>query len=114
MSFPRHRNRRLRGSVTVRRLVRETVLTSSDFIYPMFVRYGKEIKEEITSMPGCYRYSVDKLVIEVRKLINIGVSAFILFGIPEKKDELAKGAYDKNGIVQVAVRELKRLCRKRL
>jgi porphobilinogen synthase len=73
----------------------------------MFVRYGRGIKEEILSMPGCYRYSVDELVIEVRKLINIGVSAFILFGIPEKKDELAKGAYDKNGIVQVAVREIK-------
>jgi porphobilinogen synthase len=83
------------------------VLTSSDFIYPMFVRYGKGIKEEIPSMPGCYRYSVDELMVEVKSLVSTGVSSFILFGIPEQKDELAKGAYDKNGIVQVAVREIK-------
>ena len=107
MPFPRHRLRRLRSSETIRKIVRETVLDSSDFVYPMFVRYGKGIKEEIQSMPGCYRYSVDELLIAMRDFFKTGVTSIILFGIPENKDALAKGAYDSNGIVQTAIRELK-------
>ena len=107
MPFPRHRLRRLRSSEIIRKIVRETVLDSSDFVYPMFVRYGKGIKEEIQSMPGCYRYSVDELLIAACDFFKIGVTSIILFGIPENKDPLAKEAYDSNGIVQTAIRELK-------
>lgn len=108
MPFPTHRPRRLRRTEALRRLVAETRLSASSFVYPLFVCPGTGVKEEIRSMPGNYRWSVDLLVEECRSAHDAGVSAVILFGIPEKKDEVASGAYDPNGIVQRAVRALKK------
>jgi len=107
MAFPRHRLRRLRQSEPLRRLVRETRLEVSDLIYPMFVTVGKDRREEIASMPGQYRLSVDLLVKEAADVKMFGIPAVILFGVPDKKDERGTGAYDPNGIVQKAVRALK-------
>ncbi len=107
MAFPRHRLRRLRQSEPLRRLVRETRLAVSDLIYPMFVTVGKDRREEIASMPGQYRLSVDLLVKEAADVTMLGIPAVILFGVPDKKDERGTGAYDPNGIVQQAVRALK-------
>ncbi len=107
MAFPRHRLRRLRQSEPLRRLVRETRLAVSDLIYPMFVTVGKDRREEIVSMPGQCRLSVDLLVKEAADVTMLGIPAVILFGVPDKKDERGTGAYDPNGIVQQAVRALK-------
>jgi porphobilinogen synthase len=107
MAFPRHRLRRLRQSEPLRRLVRETRLTVSDLIYPMFVTVGKDRREEIVSMPGQYRLSVDLLVKEAADVKMLGIPAVILFGVPDRKDDRGTGAYDPNGIVQKAVRALK-------
>lgn len=107
MAFPRHRLRRLRQSEPLRRLVRETRLTASDLIYPMFVTVGKDRREEIASMPGQYRISVDLLVKEAAEVTLLGIPAVILFGVPDKKDERGTGAYDPKGIVPQAVRALK-------
>jgi len=107
MAFPRHRLRRLRQNEPLRRLVRETRLAVSDLIYPMFVTVGKDRREEIASMPGQYRLSVDLLVKEAADVKMLGIPAVILFGVPDKKDERGTGAYDPNGIVQQAVRALK-------
>lgn len=107
MAFPRHRLRRLRQNEPLRRLVRETRLTVSDLIYPMFVTVGKGVRAEIASMPGQYRFSVDLLVKEAAEVKLLGIPAVMLFGVPDKKDERGTGAYDPNGIVQKAVRALK-------
>jgi porphobilinogen synthase len=107
MAFPRHRLRRLRQSEPLRRLVRETRLAVSDLIYPMFVTVGKDRREEIVSMPGQYRLSVDLLVKEAADVKMLGIPAVILFGVPDRKDDRGTGAYDPNGIVQKAVRALK-------
>ncbi len=107
MAFPRHRLRRLRQSEPLRRLVRETRLTVSDLIYPMFVTVGKDRRDEIASMPGQYRLSVDLLVKEAAEVKLLGIPAVMLFGVPDKKDDRGTGAYDPNGIVQKAVRALK-------
>ncbi len=107
MAFPRHRLRRLRQSEPLRRLVRETRLTVSDLIYPMFVTVGKDRRDEIASMPGQYRLSVDLLVKEAAEVKLLGIPAVMLFGVPDKKDDQGTGAYDPNGIVQKAVRALK-------
>jgi porphobilinogen synthase len=88
-------------------MIRETVVTKNDFIYPMFVVPGKNIKKEIRSMPGNYHLSVDELVKECEVVKTLGIPAVILFGIPEHKDEVGSGAYDPNGIIQQAVRALK-------
>ncbi len=105
--FPIHRPRRLRRSETLRSMVRELSLSSKDFIYPVFVTYGKGVRKEISSMPGCFQESVDMLVENVRDAWRLGVPAVIIFGIPEHKDELGSGAYDPNGVVQEAVGALK-------
>lgn len=107
MAFPRHRLRRLRQSEPLRRMVRETQLSLSDLIYPMFVTVGRDRREEISSMPGQYRWSVDLLVKEVGEVQLLGIPAVLLFGIPDRKDERGTPAYDPNGIVQQAVRAVK-------
>jgi porphobilinogen synthase len=107
MAFPTHRPRRLRRSEAIRTLVRETRLTPSSLIYPLFVCPGSKVKDEIKSMPGNYRWSVDLLVDECRAAYDLGIPAVILFGIPETKDEVGSGAYNPEGIVQRAVRALK-------
>ena len=102
------RPRRLRVNDGMRRMVRETRMDKSSLIYPMFVKEGKNIMEEIPSMDGQYRYSVDKLPYAIEPLLESGVDKLLLFGIPEHKDEVGSGAYDENGIVQKALREIKR------
>ena len=102
------RPRRLRTQPTLRKMVRETRVDSSSLIYPLFVKEGKNITEEISAMPGQYRYSVDTLPYELERLSKAGVGAVMLFGIPEKKDELASGAWAENGIVQQALQTAKR------
>jgi porphobilinogen synthase len=101
------RLRRLRYNPLVRDMVRETVLTKNDLIYPLFVVHGENIKKEIKSMPGNYQMSIDKLVEECKEVEALGVPAVILFGIPEHKDEVGSEAYDPEGIVQKAVKAIK-------
>jgi porphobilinogen synthase len=105
--FPTHRPRRLRGRPVLRDLVRETTLTPNDFILPLFVRPGRGIKREIASMPGNYQLSVDRLVDEVGAAWDVGVKAFIFFGIPESKDAVGSSACRDDGIVQQALRALR-------
>jgi len=107
MPFPRHRPRRLRQHESLRRLVRETAVSVSDLIYPMFVATGRDKREEIGSMPGQYRWSVDLLVKEAADVKALGIPGVILFGIPDRKDERGTAAYDSAGIVQTAIRALK-------
>lgn len=107
MSFPAVRMRRLRKDENLRRLVRETGLSVNDLIYPLFVCPGKNVKNAIGSMPSNYQFSVDRLVEECIEVKKLQIPGIILFGIPEKKDELGSGAYSDNGIVQRAVRALK-------
>ncbi len=102
------RPRRLRGSEKLRKMVRETRMDKSSLIYPLFVKEGTGIEEEIPSMEGQYRYSVDRLPFELERLQNAGVNNIMLFGIPDHKDEAGSGAYDPNGIVQKALREAKK------
>ncbi|RCW42629.1 porphobilinogen synthase [Paenibacillus prosopidis] len=107
MSYPTVRNRRLRRTSALRSLVRETVLSANDFIYPIFVTFGHNIKEEIPSMPGVYHLSMDRLEEEIRDVIAAGIQSVLLFGIPEHKDAIGASAYDANGIVQQAIRAVK-------
>ncbi len=107
MIFPDYRPRRLRQNENFRAMVRETRLSPSQFILPLFVQTGKNIKEEISSMPGVFRLSVDKLAAEARDCLAAGVRSVILFGLPASKDATGTGAHIKGGIVQQAVRELK-------
>lgn len=107
MSFPVHRYRRLRANAGVLRLVRETHLTVDDLIEPMFVCEGKGVRREISSMPGIARLSIDVLLEDVRESHNLGIPAVILFGVPDKKDARGSEAYNPNGVVQRAVREIK-------
>jgi porphobilinogen synthase len=102
------RFRRLRQTEGLRRLVRETRLNVEDFIYPLFVVHGRGVRREVGSMPGVYQLSVDQLGAEVEELLELGIGAVLVFGIPAQKDELASEAYDPDGIVQRAVRELKK------
>lgn len=102
------RPRRLRGSENLRKMVRETRMDKSSLIYPLFVKEGTGIEEEIHSMEGQFRYSVDRLPFELERLQNAGVNSIMLFGIPDHKDEVGSGAYDPNGIVQKALREAKK------
>lgn len=101
------RPRRLRASEALRRMVRETTLSVNDLVYPLFVVHGSGIRDEIPSMPGQYRLSVDELTKEAEQVREFGIPAILLFGIPAVKDELGSEAYDPNGIVQQAVRAVK-------
>jgi porphobilinogen synthase len=107
MPFPIHRPRRLRRTEALRSLVRETRLSARSLVYPLFVCPGSGVKDEIRSMPGNYRWSIDLLAEECRDVAGLGVPAVILFGIPEDKDEVGTGAYAADGIVQRAVRAVK-------
>src|SRR5271157_4422057 len=108
MAFPITRLRRLRRTSQLRDLVRETRLTPDAFVYPMFVCPGEGVRKEVRSMPGVFNLSVDEAVKEARQANSLGVPAVILFGLPEKKDELATGAWAEDGIVQQAARAIKR------
>jgi porphobilinogen synthase len=107
MYFPDYRPRRLRKNENFRRMLRETALSVSDLVYPLFVVEGKGIKKPINSMPGNFQLSIDNLVKEVEKTKGLGIPAVLLFGIPDKKDEVASGAFARDGIVQRAVRKIK-------
>src|SRR6202142_1849086 len=108
MAFPIHRMRRLRASEALRRLVRETRPAPPQFILPLFACPGEGVRHEISSMPGNYQLSIDELVKECAETAKLGIGGVILFGIPAVKDELASGAYADDGIVQQAVRAIKR------
>ncbi|MBA4348824.1 MAG: porphobilinogen synthase [Thermodesulfovibrio sp.] len=105
--FPVHRYRRLRKNETIRRMVRETAVSPDDFIYPLFVTHGRGIKKEISSMPGCYQESVDKIVRSTKEIHSLGIPSILLFGIPEYKDEKGSSAYDERGVVQKAIKAVK-------
>src|ERR1700759_913654 len=108
MSFPVTRLRRMRQTDSLRSLVRETRLTPTGFIYPLFICPGEGVRREISSMPGVFNLSVDEAVREAEEAKNLGVGGIILFGLPEKKDEAATGAWIDDGIVQRATRAIKR------
>ena len=108
MSFPIVRNRRLRGSQALRNLVRETQLTVNDLVYPIFVTVGSNIKSEITSMPGVYHFSLDRLAEEIAEITELGIQAILLFGVPATKDAEGTSAFAEDGIVQQATRLIKK------
>ena len=107
MYFPEYRPRRLRKNENFRRMIRENSLSVDDLILPLFVTFGKNKKNEISSMPGQYQFSVDNLAKEAKEIYELGIPAVILFGIPEHKDELGTDAYSDKGIVQQAIKEIK-------
>lgn len=102
--FPEVRMRRLRRTQNIRNMVQEVQLNMNDYIYPIFVIEGQDIKNEIPSMPGIYQFSLDHLLEEVQRAVDAGVIAIMLFGIPVKKDECGSEAYNDDGIIQQAVR----------
>lgn len=102
--FPEVRMRRLRRTQNIRNMVQEVQLNMNDYIYPIFVIEGQDIKNEIPSMPGIYQFSLDHLLEEVQRAVDAGVIAIMLFGIPAKKDECGSEAYNDDGIIQQAVR----------
>lgn len=105
--FPAHRFRRLRKNEAIRRMVRETTLSPDCFIYPLFVTYGRGVKKEISSMPGCFQESVDIIAGSAKEVHSLGIPAILLFGIPENKDECGTSAYDEKGEVQAAIKAIK-------
>jgi len=107
MNFPEYRPRRLRKNELFRKLIRETRLSVDNLIFPLFATVGKGVKKPIGSMPGHFQLSVDLLVKEVQECRALGIPAVLLFGIPDKKDEAASGAFARDGIVQQAVRRIK-------
>jgi porphobilinogen synthase len=108
MVFPATRLRRLRQNEPLRALVRETQLSPASFVFPMFVCPGEGVRKEVRSMPGIFNLSVDEAVTEARQTHALGVPAIILFGLPEKKDDVATGAWAEDGVVQQAARAIKR------
>lgn len=108
MPYPTQRPRRLRRTDALRSLVREAKLTRDDFVLPLFVCSGTKVRREISSMPGVFNLSVDETVEEVSRAFDIGVRSVILFGLPESKDETATGAYAEDGVVQRALRAIKK------
>jgi porphobilinogen synthase len=109
MAYPQVRHRRLRGSAGLRSLVRETNLGISDFIMPIFVTEGEGVKNEITSMPGVFHWSLDTLEQELMEITSLGIHAVLLFGVPDHKDATGTSAIAENGIVQRAIRKIKAL-----
>jgi porphobilinogen synthase len=107
MAFPLQRLRRTRRTVGLRGLVRETELAPSDFIYPIFVTAGEDVRNPIASMPGIFQLSINHVVEEAKRAHTLGIPGVLLFGIPEEKDEAASGAYDPEGVVQLATRAIK-------
>ena len=107
MYYPSYRMRRLRRTPAIRNMLRETTLAVDDLIYPFFVIAGENIKKPISSMPGCFQLSIGNLLGEVREVVDLGIPAILLFGIPSHKDPAATGAYDPEGVVQMAVRAIK-------
>ena len=105
--FPEMRLRRLRRTEALRKLIQETKIDTSDLIYPLFVIEGSNVKQEIESMPGIFRYTVDLLPKEAEEIAKLGLPGVILFGIPEYKDELGTGAYHPEGIIQRATQTMK-------
>ncbi|HVZ87952.1 MAG TPA: porphobilinogen synthase [Polyangia bacterium] len=108
MSFPETRSRRLRRTPAIRRLVRETTLAPDNFIYPLFVCPGKGIRREIASLPGQFHFSVDEIAREAESVARLGIPGVILFGLPEKKDEVGSEAWHPEGVVQRAIRAIKK------
>ena len=108
MSFPTHRPRRLRRNEALRGLVRETKLSVSSMVYPMFACPGTQVRTEVSSMPGIFQQSVDQIVEECREVAGLGIPAVLLFGLPEKKDALASEAADPRGPVQRAVEAIRK------
>ena len=106
--FPTHRPRRLRSHPQLRRMVRENIVTTSDFIYPLFAVPGEGVANEVKSMPGVYQLSVDKIVEEAKEVYDLGIPSIILFGIPDGKDDDATGAWHDCGIVQKATEAVKK------
>jgi porphobilinogen synthase len=107
MPFPVQRLRRTRRTAALRGLVRETHLAPSDFVYPMFVTVGEDVKNPVSSMPGVFQLSINHAAAEARRVYGLGIPGVLLFGIPDEKDEAASGAYDPEGIVQLATRAIK-------
>jgi porphobilinogen synthase len=107
MPFPIQRLRRTRRTGALRGLVRETRLSPSDLVYPIFVTVGEDVRNPVSSMPGVFQLSINHAVAEARRAHDLGVPAVLLFGIPDQKDEAASGAYDPEGIVQLATRAIK-------
>ena len=107
MPFPIQRLRRTRRTGALRGLVRETRLSPSDLVYPIFVTVGEDVKNPVASMPGVFQLSINHAVAEAKRASDLGVPAVLLFGIPNQKDEAASGAYDPEGIVQLATRAIK-------
>lgn len=101
------RPRRLRRSPAIRQMVRETTLSVKDFIYPLFVRHGQDIKDPIASMPGQYQFSVDRIVEEGEEIWSLGIPSIILFGLPDKKDAVGSRSYAEDGVVQQAISAIK-------
>ena len=107
MAFPKQRLRRTRRTAGLRGLVRETRLSPEDFVYPIFVSAGEDVRNPIASMPGIFQLSINHAVAEAERAHGLGIPAVLLFGIPEAKDEVGSGAYDPEGIVQLATRAIK-------
>jgi len=108
MSFPNNRMRRLRSSESMRRLVRQTILSVDNFVYPLFVKDGNGLKEPIESMTDCFHFSPDTAAHEAKQVAALGIPAVLIFGLPKKKDEIGSQAWAEDGVVQQAVREIKK------
>jgi porphobilinogen synthase len=107
MPFPVQRLRRTRSTAALRGLARETRLSPSDFVYPIFVTVGEDLRNPVLSMPGVFQLSINHTVAEAKRVHGLGIPAVLLFGIPDEKDEAASGAYDPEGVVQLATRAIK-------
>ena len=106
-TYPKHRMRRRRNNAAIRKITQETSLSITVFIYPIFVTYGKGVQDSIEAMPGISRVSIDNLGAEVHKAYDLGIQAILLFGIPESKDSLGSDSYNPNGIIQLAIKEIR-------